>query len=165
LAGRQAFSAQLASYLERYRSDLSPDSIARLNRGCALRILDSNEECDQRIVRDEACPRLRNYLDATDLERFEYILQGLEALEIPYQVDDQLVRGLDYYDHTIFEFLSKPRGGKDRAKPQAVLAGGRYNGLSAQMNGPDLPAIGYAHRTVARAQAFLISPRMHSVAS
>jgi histidyl-tRNA synthetase len=147
-SSRAAYTHRLRNYLEAYRNDLSSDSRARLERGSVLRILDSNDATDQAIVHDSNCPRLLSYLDTSDRTRLDYILQALEAQEIAYVVDERLVRGLDYYDHTIFEFIVETPSNRlahhHAFKPQAVLAGGRYNGLSAQMGGPDIGAIGYA---------------------
>lgn len=135
---RQAYREKLLAYFARYRNDLSPDSQRRLEEN-TLRILDSKEESDQKIA--EGAPSILDSLNTESRKFFDDVCQGLEQLQIPYEQDRLLVRGLDYYDHTTFEFTC-PLG--DGGSSIAVAGGGRYNGLVKQMGGPETPAVGLA---------------------
>jgi len=133
---RKAYRERLIGFLSRYRERLSPDSQARLERN-PLRILDSKDATDREILKD--APRLADSLNPESQEFFRKVLAGLDALEIPYRLNPRLVRGLDYYTHTAFEFTTDKLGAQG-----AVIAGGRYDGLVATMGGPDTPGIGWA---------------------
>jgi histidyl-tRNA synthetase len=135
-ACRRAYRDQLVGYLARYRDDLSEDSRDRLERN-PLRILDSKDERDREILR--GAPSLSDSLDEKSQAFFAEVRAGLDALGIAYRVNPGLVRGLDYYTHTAFEFTTTALGAQG-----AVLAGGRYDGLVATMGGPDTPGIGWA---------------------
>jgi histidyl-tRNA synthetase len=133
---RSAFRAALVTYLEKYKNELSPDSQNRLIKN-PLRILDSKDPNDQKIV--ATAPRLPEHL-TDDAKRFrDHVFELLAAMEIPFQEDLTLVRGLDYYTHTVFEFVTTQLGAQD-----AVLAGGRYDGLLEQMGGSPTPGVGWA---------------------
>ncbi len=133
---RARYRADLVAYLSDYRERLSPDSQTRLERN-PLRILDSKDPGDREILRD--APRLLDSLNAASNDFFAAVRSGLEALAIPYRLNPALVRGLDYYTHTAFEFTTERLGAQ-----AAVVAGGRYDGLVAAMGGPDTPGIGWA---------------------
>ena len=133
---RKAYRELLVGYLSRHRERLSPDSQARLERN-PLRILDSKDAGDKEILKD--APSLADSLNPESKEFFQRVLTGLDALEIPYRLNPRLVRGLDYYTHTAFEFTTEKLGAQG-----AVIAGGRYDGLVATMGGPDTPGIGWA---------------------
>ncbi len=135
-ASRGAYRAALKAYLERFEADLSADSRARLQRN-PLRILDSKDERDRRIVA-EAPPLETHYNDASRLF-FDEVKAGLDRLGIAYRVNRNLVRGLDYYTHTAFEFTTEKLGAQS-----AVIAGGRYDGLMEQLGGPPTPGVGWA---------------------
>ena len=122
---RQKYRHALVNYFSLYEQDLSPDSKERLQKN-PLRILDSKDEMDQRIVQD--APKIQAFLTPEAEKFFESVLRGLEALKVPFQVNPRLVRGLDYYGHTAFEFRTSSLGAQN-----TVLAGGRYDGLSARM--------------------------------
>lgn len=132
---RAAYRELLVSYLSDHRSSLSADSLDRLEKN-PLRVLDSKDREDRKIVAD--APRLKDSLNDLSADFFARVIEGLEALGIPFELDDNLVRGLDYYCHTVFEFVSGDIGAQD-----AVIAGGRYNGLVKAMGGPDLPGVGW----------------------
>jgi histidyl-tRNA synthetase len=133
---RAAYRDALKAYLERFAADLSEDSRARLDRN-PLRILDSKDERDRRIVA-EAPPLEAHYNDASRLF-FEEVKAGLDQLGIAYRLNRNLVRGLDYYTHTAFEFTTEALGAQS-----AVIAGGRYDGLMEQLGGPSTPGVGWA---------------------
>ena len=126
----------LVKYLKDYQSKLSKDSLRRLTIN-PLRILDSKNEEDQKIIQN--APSIFEYLNIDSKTRFEDVCKGLDHLNIKYQIDKNLVRGLDYYCHTAFEFTTNELGSQG-----TVLAGGRYDGLSTMLGGPDVPGVGWA---------------------
>ena len=132
---RLSYKNALVTYLERFKNDLSDDSKVRLTKN-PLRILDSKNEGDQKIL--EGAPLLHDHLNAESKIFFENIVMSLDAENIPYTIDQRLVRGLDYYNHTVFEFLTTHLGTQG-----AVLSGGRYDGLVKSMGGLDLPSVGF----------------------
>ncbi|MBE1236619.1 histidine--tRNA ligase [Phaeovibrio sulfidiphilus] len=133
---RAAYRERLIAYFQNHESRLSEDSRNRLHRN-PLRILDSKDPGDREIV--AGAPVLQDSLNDTSRAFFESVRRGLDLLEIPYVVDPLLVRGLDYYSHTAFEFVTTQLGAQG-----TVLAGGRYDGLVKQMGGPPTPGIGWA---------------------
>ncbi len=133
---RAAYRDALVGYFEKHREALSEDSQARLERN-PLRILDSKDETDRGIVAD--APLFGDFLNAESTEFFDTVKAGLDALGIEYTVNPRLVRGLDYYCHTAFEFVTTALGAQG-----TVLAGGRYDGLIKMMGGPDTPGVGWA---------------------
>ncbi|CAA7623456.1 histidine--tRNA ligase [Magnetospirillum sp. SS-4] len=133
---RAAYRNTLTAYLSEFRSSLSEDSRARLDRN-PLRVLDSKDEGDRRIV--ENAPLMTESLTPSAREFFDAVTAGLTRLDIPYTHNTRLVRGLDYYCHTAFEFTTTALGAQG-----TVLAGGRYDELIAQMGGPRTPGIGWA---------------------
>jgi histidyl-tRNA synthetase len=133
---RQAYRAKLIDYLSRFEGELSEDSRARLQRN-PLRILDSKDERDRKIVAE--APLLGDSLNEASRAFFDAVLGGLASLGIATHVTPRLVRGLDYYCHTAFEFTTTELGAQG-----TVLAGGRYDGLFEMMGGPATPGIGWA---------------------
>ena len=133
---RKTYIADLLLYLKDYRNKLSIESKDRFEKN-PLRILDSKSEEDIEIVKN--APKLINYLEAESKESFSKVLEGLTNLNILYKIDHKLVRGLDYYNNTTFEFITDKLGSQS-----AILAGGRYDNLMKQMGGPDIPGIGWA---------------------
>lgn len=133
---RLAYREKLVGYLTRFKDDLSEDSQARLERN-PLRILDSKNKRDQEIVAE--APLLADCFNQASLGFYEQVQEGLDALGIAYQKNPKLVRGLDYYSHTAFEFTTTELGAQG-----AVLAGGRYDGLIKTLGGPDTAGIGWA---------------------
>jgi histidyl-tRNA synthetase len=133
---RSTYRDLLVSYLSGHRDQLSADSQLRLERN-PLRILDSKNQGDQAIVAN--APSMADSLNDESKRFFAQVLAGLDALGIAYRLNAKLVRGLDYYTHTAFEFITTELGAQG-----AVLAGGRYDGLVRAMGGPDTPGIGWA---------------------
>ncbi len=133
---RKNYRDVLVNYLNNYQSKLSKESLKRLSIN-PLRILDSKNEADQKIVK--GAPNILDYLNQESKTRFENICKGLEHLNIQYKIDKNLVRGLDYYCHTAFEFTTNELGSQG-----TVLAGGRYDGLSKMLGGQDVPGVGWA---------------------
>jgi histidyl-tRNA synthetase len=136
LDSRAAYRAVLVEYFDKHTEALSTESQERLARN-PLRILDSKNEGDQAIVAD--APAFNDYLNDDSREFFERVQEGLSALKIPFQLNGRLVRGLDYYTHTAFEFTTTQLGAQD-----AVMAGGRYDGLIQAMGGPNTAGVGWA---------------------
>lgn len=126
----------LVGYLGKFKNDLSVDSQTRLEKN-PLRILDSKDEGDKKIL--AGAPQLSNCLNDESRKFFDKVLHGLALLGIDAKVNAQLVRGLDYYTHSVFEFTTTHLGAQS-----AVLAGGRYNGLIALMGGPQTAGVGWA---------------------
>jgi histidyl-tRNA synthetase len=133
---RQNYRKVLVEYFSGYRDQLSKDSLERLERN-PLRILDSKDEGDQRLV--AAAPVYGDYLNAASQDFFAAVREGLTALGIDYMHNPRLVRGLDYYCHTCFEITCADLGAQ-----KTVLAGGRYDGLIGMMGGPETPGVGWA---------------------
>lgn len=132
---RANYREMLVKYFTGHETQLSDDSKARLTRN-PLRILDSKDEGDRKII--IGAPRFNNHLTSAAQEYFRKVLEGLAALGIKTEVNDRLVRGLDYYNHTVFEFTTDLLGTQG-----TVLAGGRYDGLIELMGGPPTPGIGF----------------------
>ena len=135
-ASRAAYRDVLVEYFSDHRDQLSPDSQERLTRN-PLRILDSKDKGDRKI--SAGAPALSDYLNAESVDFFAKIKQDLDALGIAYQLSPRLVRGLDYYTHTIFEFTTTALGAQG-----SVLGGGRYDGLIELLGGPTMPGVGWA---------------------
>jgi len=135
-ASRAAYRERLVAYLRDHRASLSEDSRTRLDRN-PLRILDSKDRGDRAII--AGAPDFGDSLDSESREFFGAVLEGLEVLGIGYTLNSRLVRGLDYYCHTAFEFTTEALGAQG-----TVLAGGRYDGLVSQMGGTATPGVGWA---------------------
>jgi histidyl-tRNA synthetase len=135
-ASRHAYREALVAYYAQHRDRLSEDSLRRLERN-PLRILDSKDEGDKRI--NAQAPSFAQYMTPDAQGYFDTVRIGLDELGIAYRVSPRLVRGLDYYCHTAFEFVTTDLGAQG-----TVLGGGRYDGLMALMGGPDTPGIGWA---------------------
>ncbi|MBP5615920.1 MAG: histidine--tRNA ligase [Alphaproteobacteria bacterium] len=133
---RDAYRSVLVAYLKQHINGLSDESKERLDKN-PLRILDSKEECDREIV--ENAPLYTDSLNETSKQFFAQVLRGLDVLKIPYRINHRLVRGLDYYSHTVFELTTDKLGAQG-----TVLAGGRYDGLVEEMGGGDIAGIGWA---------------------
>jgi histidyl-tRNA synthetase len=135
LETRQAYVPELRDYLQRHRGELDPDSVSRMDTN-PLRTFDSKHEATQAVLVE--APKISGYLSEEAAAHLGVVREGLEALGIPHQIDDSLVRGLDYYTMTVFEAKSGALGAQD-----TVGAGGRYNGLISDLGGPDLGGIGF----------------------
>ena len=133
---RAAYREALVSFFSTRASELSEDSRRRLERN-PLRIFDSKEETDQRVTRD--APAFAEYLNTESRRFFDQVRAGLDRLGIIYRLNPRLVRGLDYYTHTAFEFVTADLGAQG-----TVMGGGRYDGLVEMMGGPALSGVGWA---------------------
>ncbi len=136
---RSHYKKALLDYLSQFKDQLSEDSQTRLKTN-PLRILDSKDEGDKKIV--EGAPQFSDFLNAESRNFFDKVLTGLKQIGIPYNINSRLVRGLDYYNHTVFEFTTTHLGSQN-----AVLSGGRYNNLIETMGGPSTPGVGWAAGT------------------
>jgi histidyl-tRNA synthetase len=132
---RAAYRAALVEYLSRHEAALDEDSRRRLGSN-PLRVLDSKVPATREIT--AGAPKLLDHLDAVSAAHFEAVQRGLADLGIAYTVNQRLVRGLDYYTHTVFEWTTHQLGAQD-----AVCAGGRYDGLVQQLGGPPTPGVGF----------------------
>ena len=133
---RRQYRALLVSYFERHRAGLDADSLRRLESN-PMRILDSKNPAMKEII--AAAPLLSEHLDTASRDHFDRFRDLLNACGIAHEVDPRLVRGLDYYTRTVFEWTTRALGSQD-----AVCSGGRYDGLVAQLGGEPTPAIGWA---------------------
>lgn len=132
---RVAFRKTLKEYLNKFYNDLSEDSKNRLETN-PLRILDSKDPKDKEIT--ARAPSILDFLNEECKEHFNQVQQLLKQLNIPFKVNPMLVRGLDYYNKTVFEIVSGELGAQN-----SVAGGGRYDGLLKTLGGPDLPATGF----------------------
>ncbi len=135
---REAYRSALVAYFSEHAENLSEDSKTRLQQN-PLRILDSKDPGDKALI--ENAPKGGDYLTPAAQEFFAAVQQGLTALNIPFNINPHIVRGLDYYTHTVFEFIVDS---EELGAQNTVLAGGRYDGLIARMGGPETPAVGFA---------------------
>ncbi|WP_342270384.1 histidine--tRNA ligase [Rickettsia endosymbiont of Orchestes rusci] len=133
---RANYQQKLVEYLNDFKDELSEESKIRLLKN-PMRILDSKNENDQKIIVN--APILSEYYTDESKKYFAELLKYLDLLNVKYNINPRLVRGLDYYCHTAFEFTSKKLGAQS-----TILAGGRYDGLSKIMGGENVPAIGFA---------------------
>ena len=133
---RTAYREALVTFFRDHLDKLSEESKERLEKN-PLRILDSKDEGDRKIVVD--APSFSDYLNEESRDFFEAVRDALSALDIPFTLNPRLVRGLDYYCHTAFEFTTDALGAQS-----AVMAGGRYDGLIEQLGGPSTPGVGWA---------------------
>lgn len=136
MESRSGYRDALVKYFSAHAHKLSEDSRKRLERN-PLRILDSKDEAD--VALSAGAPHFEDYLTPSSHDFFRRVREGLDALGIRYVLDPRLVRGLDYYSHTAFEFVTTELGSQG-----AVLAGGRYDGLMGVMGGPETPGVGWA---------------------
>ena len=134
---REKYSQRLLEYFSSNEKDLTADSRATLARN-PLRVLDSKREPDQQVI--AGAPAIRDSISATASEHFEAVLMALDALNISYEINNRLVRGLDYYRRTTFEFTSTAL----ESAHTAIGGGGRYDGLVEALGGPATPGIGFA---------------------
>jgi histidyl-tRNA synthetase len=135
-ASRTAYRAALVEYFAAHRDALSEDSRMRLDRN-PLRILDSKDEGDRRLVAD--APTIGAHLTPEAAGFYDRLKTYLGQFGVPFRENPRIVRGLDYYSHTAFEFVTDRLGAQG-----TVMGGGRYDGLVAEMGGPDTPSVGWA---------------------
>ena len=133
---RDAWRGALVAHFEAHRGDLSEDSLARLGKN-PLRILDSKDPRDRPVA--DAAPDIDAHLTSEADAFFEAVTKGLDAAGVAWTRNSRLVRGLDYYRHTAFEFVTDRLGAQG-----TVLAGGRYAGLIGALGGPETPGVGWA---------------------
>lgn len=136
LESRKAYVDALRNFLEPKYNELSEDSKVRFHKNM-LRILDSKDPNDQKLL--QGCPQILDFLDNEKKAHFQTVLSALEQVGIPYQIDPKLVRGLDYYDNTVFEILTS----HDGLNSLTIGGGGRYDGLIESYSGQHIPAVGF----------------------
>ena len=134
---REKFSKDLKDSILKFKSVLSESELNRLEKN-PLRVLDTKNNEIKKIIKDNA-PNIFDYISPEDKNHFKSVLEILNDMGIPYKQDDFLVRGLDYYNKTVFEVISNKLGGQD-----ALCGGGRYDKLISQLGGSDVPAMGFA---------------------
>lgn len=134
-ADRQVYRDKLVEYFTPYKDELSDEAKQRLAKN-PLRLLDTKNPREIELA--EGAPQAKDFLSDESKAFFETVQQGLEALNIPYEINPRLVRGLDYYTHTVFEIHDSNLGAQSQ-----VISGGRYDGLMAQMGGDDVPGVGF----------------------
>ena len=132
---RPAYRQALVDYLSNYKSDLCPTCLERLNKN-PLRVLDCKSPVCSKIAKD--APKTTQHLCENCKEHLEALTAILDAAEIPYVIDSGIVRGLDYYTGTVFEFIDERIGAQS-----TVCGGGRYDGLVAQLGGPQMSGVGF----------------------
>ncbi len=135
---RENYSKALTSYLEPHLKDLCSDCEARFKKN-PLRILDCKVDGENEVIKN--APKVIDYLNEESKERFNKVLSYLDELDIDYEVDANVVRGLDYYDHTVFEIVCDI---KELGTGNVLAGGGRYNSLVKNLDGPEVPAMGFA---------------------
>ena len=135
---RETYRDTLIRYFAPYINDFCDDCKMRISKN-PLRILDCKVDSANDVFKN--APTTIDYLNEESKNRFEKVQEYLDILQVPYVVDPKIVRGLDYYNHTVFEFVIdvKELGGQN-----VIGAGGRYNGLCEQLDGPSTPGIGFA---------------------
>jgi histidyl-tRNA synthetase len=133
---RAAYRDALVAYFTEHQAALSQDSLTRLDRN-PMRILDSKDEADRRIVAN--APTIGAYLTPDAAAFYAKVQEHLTRFGVPFVENPRIVRGLDYYGHTAFEFVTRKLGAQG-----TVMAGGRYDGMVAEMGGPPTPAVGWA---------------------
>ncbi|MBB4838519.1 histidyl-tRNA synthetase [Sphingomonas kyeonggiensis] len=133
---REAWRTALVAHFEQHRDQLSEDSLVRLEKN-PMRILDSKDPRDRPIA--DSAPDIDAYLTESAAAFFKAVTDGLDAAGVRWTRNSRLVRGLDYYRHTAFEFVTNKLGAQG-----TVLAGGRYDGLVGSLGGPETPGVGWA---------------------
>lgn len=133
---RRRYREALVEYLTSRQDELCQDSRRRMQTN-PLRVLDSKDEADRSVV--EGAPQLHDFFDESSSAHFTAVRTLLDVSGVPYVINPRLVRGLDYYNHTVFEFTTDALGTQN-----AVGGGGRYDGLFAQLGGGDVPAVGFS---------------------
>ncbi len=133
---RKEYISKLIEYLKKYENSLCQDCRRRIHEN-PLRVLDCKVESCKEITKD--APKITESLPKEAIERFEKIKESLKAISVDFIENPRLVRGLDYYTHTVFEFISQEIGSQG-----TIAAGGRYDNLVEQLGGPPTPALGFA---------------------
>ncbi len=134
-AVRETYRAALVAYFQNHQQQLDTDSQRRLHKN-PLRILDSKNPAMQALI--QAAPKLGDYLDQASKQHFARVLGCLDAAGITYTIDETLVRGLDYYNHTVYEWVTDKLGAQS-----TICGGGRYDGLAEHIGGKATPGVGF----------------------
>ena len=132
---RAKYAEALVNYFEKYRKDLPEVNQNQLDKN-VLRIIDSKDPDVIKLIED--APQILDYLSRESSSRFQHVLEALEGCGIEYQLNSRLVRGLDYYNDTVFEFISINQETRD-----SLGGGGRYDKLVSELGGADMPAVGF----------------------
>ncbi len=135
-ACRDPYKEALKNYLKPHFEKLSDDSKVRFEKN-PLRILDTKDENERKLL--EGAPSIHDYLSEKSKKHFDAVCAKLQTLDIPFTITPKLVRGLDYYNETVYEFTTKSLGAQN-----SISAGGRYDGLIKELGGSDLPSTGFA---------------------
>lgn len=135
---REKYKTDLIKYMKQYESELCSDCKARLEKN-PLRVLDCKIDSDKKFFKN--APKISDYTSDESNAYFKELLETLDALEIDYEIDENLVRGLDYYDYAVFEFVTED---KKLSGASTICAGGRYNDLVKSLDGPELNGVGFA---------------------
>lgn len=135
---RDEYRKALMEYFKPHIKELCEDCNARIDKN-PLRILDCKVDQENEILKN--APKTIDYLNEESRDRFEKVQEYLEIMQIPYEINPSIVRGLDYYNHTVFEIEAKVEG---FGSNNVIGAGGRYNGLVEQLDGPSTPCVGFA---------------------
>lgn len=135
---REKYKTALVEYMSKYKSELCEDCLERLEKN-PLRILDCKIDSDKDFFKD--APKISEFISPESKEYFDTLLSTLDSIEIDYEIDENLVRGLDYYDYAVFEFVTED---KSLSGASTICAGGRYNDLVKTLGGPELNGIGFA---------------------
>jgi len=138
---RARYNAALREALAPIKDQLTPDNQRRAETN-PLRVLDSKDEADQALI--AALPKIADFLSPDSRTHFDAVLAALDACAVPYTINPRLVRGLDYYTRTTFEFTVPSGDASGLGTQNAILGGGRYDGLSEMLGGPRAPGIGFA---------------------
>ena len=146
---RSKYISELQNFFEDHKKKLTSESLERLKKN-PLRILDTKNNEEKKLL--IKAPKLKNFLNNESSDLFEEFKEGCKQLKIPITINDNLVRGLDYYNNICYEFISNEIGAQD-----SFLAGGRYDGLIKKMGGPDYPGCGFA---VGVERLLLLKPKM-----
>src|SRR5690625_4984519 len=134
---RDAYRSALITYFTPYKNELCDDCQSRLQQN-PMRILDCKKDMDHPAI--TSAPSILDYLNDDSQVYFEHVKAYLDVMDIPYVIDANLVRGLDYFNHTAFEIMSEAKG---FGAITTLVGGGRYNGLTEELGGPDVPGIGF----------------------
>ena len=135
---RENYRNALVKYFKQYESEMCEDCKLRLEKN-PLRILDCKKDSDKDFIKNS--PKISDYLGEESEAYFKELLECLDSLEIKYEIDETLVRGLDYYDYAVFEFMTN---NETLEGASTICAGGRYNNLVKNLDGPDLSGCGFA---------------------
>ncbi len=135
---RERYKKACVQYFSEYKKDLCEDCLVRLEKN-PLRILDCKVDRNKEFFLK--APKIKEYLNEASIQHFQKVLEALDQMKIPYEIEDNLVRGLDYYSHTVFELEVDI---EEFGAQNVIGAGGRYDSLVSDMEGPNIPGVGMA---------------------